>query len=583
MMGKGELSSFEAGHAGPVADDLAFDQEDWDTYYDDIHGTALRSDLVQAARQEELTWIKQEKIYTKVPLRQCKQRTGKQPLDTRWIDHNKGDDKRPNYRSRMVVREIKARKKLAEQLPGSQLFSATPPVETFFLLASLMMSIKVSTRGKPLKLGFWDISRAHFMEETTRELYIRIPEEDRDPNDAEEMCGILLRTMYGTQDASNLFQRGYVELLSNHGYVFGKASFATFFKQSADSRGLVHGDDFAVLADEDGLKEMDQLLNSKYTAKWLATVGSEPGDDKEALFLNRVVRYCPADEHGEDRLEIEADSRHAQRIIADLGLQNAKSVDTPAVKRTAAEVEATKREPVVAQKVQTLFRSNTMRGAYLSIDRPDLGDAVKALATAMKTPKESDMQRLRRFGRYLVGVPNLMRVFYKQKLPKGVTMYGDSDWAGDLLSRKSTSGIACMHGRHLVTAKCNLQSVTSLSSCEAEFYAAVKALAHALFIRSVLVDWGLEGSTIDLLTDSSSAKCFIERRGLGKNRHIQTKWLWIQERMAAQDFILKKVGTDKSLADLMTKALSGSVIRKHLASMNVRLCLVESTKQRAVL
>ena len=145
--------------------------------------------------------------------------------------------------------------------------------------------------------------------------------------------------------------------------MFGKANFATFFKQSADSRGLVHGDDFVVLADDDGLKEMDQLLNSKYTAKWLATVGSEPGDDKEALFLHRVVRHCPADEHGEDRLEIEADSRHAQRIIADLGLQNAKSVDTPAVKRTAAEVEATKREPVVAQKVQTLFRSNTMRGA----------------------------------------------------------------------------------------------------------------------------------------------------------------------------------------------------------------------------
>ena len=88
---------------------------------------------------------------------------------------------------------------------------------------------------------------------------------------------------------------------------------------------------------------------------------------------------------------------------------------------------------------------------------------------------------------------------------------------------------------------------------------------------------------IDLLTDSSSAKCFIERRGLGKNRHIQTKWLWIQERMAAQDFILKKVGTDKNLADLMAKALGGQVIRKHLASMNVKLCLVESTKQRAVL
>ena len=97
------------------------------------------------------------------------------------------------------------------------------------------------------------------------------------------------------------------------------------------------------------------------------------------------MRYCPADEQGQERLEIEADSRHAQRIIADLGLQNVKPVDTPAVKRTAAEVEQTRREPVLAQSAQTLFRSNTMRGAYLSIDRPDLGDAVKASATAMKS------------------------------------------------------------------------------------------------------------------------------------------------------------------------------------------------------
>ena len=161
-------------------------------------------------------------------------------------------------------------------------------------------------------------------------------------------------------------------------------------------------------------------------------------------------------------------------------------------------------------------------------------------------------------------------------------MYGDSDWAGELLSRKSTSGLVCMHGRHLITAKSNLQSVTSLSSCEAEFYAAVKALAHALFIRSVLVDWGYDGSEVALYTDSSSAKCFIERRGLGKNRHIQTKWLWIQERLAAEDFRLAKVNTKKNLADLMTKALAGHEIRKHLESMNVKVCNVRSGKQREV-
>ena len=98
---------------------IPFTKEDWDSYYDDIHGPALCTDLVQAARREELDWVKKEKIYTKVPLAQCRQRTGKQPLDTCWIDNNKGDDERPNYRSRVVVRDIKARKKVADQPPGS--------------------------------------------------------------------------------------------------------------------------------------------------------------------------------------------------------------------------------------------------------------------------------------------------------------------------------------------------------------------------------------------------------------------------------------------------------------------------------
>ena len=400
-----------------------------------------------------------------------------------------------------------------------------------------------------------------------REIYIKIPEEDMNEDDVEPMCGLLNRTMYGTQDASNLFQQGYVALFRSHGFTFGKASFATFYSETADTRGLVHGDDFAVLADEDGLEQVHKILSSKYLVKRTAVIGPDELDDKEGIFLNRVIRYCHADAQGEERLEIEADSRHAQRILQDLGQQNAKAVDTPAVKRTAAEVEPTRREPVLPQAQQTLYRSNTMRTAYLSIDRPDLGDAVKALAMAMKSPKESDMQRLRRLGRYLVGAPNLMRIFYQQKLPSGLRMYSDSDWAGELLSRKSTGGLVCMNGRHMIVAKCNLQSVTSLSSCEAEFYAAVKALSYALFMRAVLVDWGVEHSGIELYTDSSSAKRFMERRVLGKIRYIQTKFLWIQERLAAKDFELKKVNTHLNLADLMTKALPGSTMENGSACL----------------
>ena len=142
---RGELSACEQKAAGPVPDEETFAKEDWqeffkedwDTFVGDVHGAPLRADLVRSAREEELPRIRKQSIYFRMPLRQCYDRTGKAPLDTRCVDLKKGDNSRPKYRSRMVVREIKARKKLADRLPAAELFSATPPVQSLFLLMSI--------------------------------------------------------------------------------------------------------------------------------------------------------------------------------------------------------------------------------------------------------------------------------------------------------------------------------------------------------------------------------------------------------------------------------------------------------------
>ena len=181
LKNRGELSAFEQKAAGPVPDEETFAkedwqeffEEDWETFVDDVHGTPLRADPVRAAREEELQWIRKEDIYVKVPLRQCYEKTGKAPLDTRWIDTNKGDNDGPAHKGRIVVKEIKARKKLMDRLLADSLFSATPPTESLFLPMSSQMLVRLSKTDKPLKIGRWEISRAHFMEKVERETYIR--------------------------------------------------------------------------------------------------------------------------------------------------------------------------------------------------------------------------------------------------------------------------------------------------------------------------------------------------------------------------------------------------------------------------
>ena len=94
--------------------------------------------------------------------------------------------------------EIKRAKEAHEQMSASELFSSTPPLEAVKLLCSLMVTLVRSPRGLPLKLGFWDVSRAHLYGLAQRDLFIRLPAEDGGG------CARLLRSMCGTQDAASV-------------------------------------------------------------------------------------------------------------------------------------------------------------------------------------------------------------------------------------------------------------------------------------------------------------------------------------------------------------------------------------------
>ena len=184
-----------------------------------------------------------------------------------------------------------------------------PPLEALKLLMSLKSSLKTSKRGKKLLIVHFDISRAHFMPTAERDVYVEIPEED--PAKKPELIGKLLRTWHGTQDASNLWQKHYTDLISKQDYRPGVSNRAVFYSPSQDARMLVHGDDFVLLADEDAANAMLKLLQTAYKVKEVVRIGygSQP---QEAVILNRIVRYVPKGQNGLPCMELEADNRHVQ-------------------------------------------------------------------------------------------------------------------------------------------------------------------------------------------------------------------------------------------------------------------------------
>ena len=58
--------------------------------------------------------------------------------------------------------------------------------------------------------------------------------------------------------------------------------------------------------------------------------------------------------------------------------------------------------------------------------------------------------------------------------------------------------------------------------------------ALGLSLKSLMADWGQKYDLI-VLSDSSAARGTAARRGLGKLRHVQNRYLWPQKRVATND------------------------------------------------
>ena len=80
-----------------------------------------------------------------------------------------------------------------------------------------------------------------------------------------------------------------------------------------------------------------------------------------------------------------------------------------------------------------------MRANCLAEDGPDVKFSCKEIARLMSEPCEAGWQKLKRLGRYLIGVPRLVQRLEKQNPPNCVLALSDSDHAGCLRTRRSTT------------------------------------------------------------------------------------------------------------------------------------------------
>ena len=269
----------------------------------------------------------------------------------------------------------------------------------------------------------------------------------------------------------------------------------------------------------------------EFEVKVRGRLGSGAKDGKAVRILNRIIRWT------REGPKIEADPRHVEILVKEMGLAESNTVATPGAKTREGTNDQADQQLDKAEGSR--YRACVARANYLAQDRPDIAFAVKEACRDMSAPTISSWEKIKRVVRYLRGEPRVV-YDYRWQGQEDLTVYVDTDWAGCFKSRKSTSGGAIVRGTHLLKHWSTTQQTIALSSGEAELKGIVKGAAEGMGLQSVGRDLNTELS-IHLYTDSSAAMGIVARKGMGRVRHIEVGELWIQDAVKQRKITVSKV------------------------------------------
>ncbi|XP_019248334.1 PREDICTED: uncharacterized protein LOC109227589 [Nicotiana attenuata] len=186
----------------------------------------------------------------------------------------------------------------------------------------------------------------------------------------------------------------------------------------------------------------------------------------------------------------------------------------------------------------TFFKSLVGSLRYLSCTRPDILFAVGVVSRFMEAPTSTHLKVTRRILRYLKGTINF-GLFYSSSSDFNLMGFCDSEYAGDIDDRKSTTGFVFFLGDYVISWSSKKQSIVTLSACEAEYELNLPQI-----------------EATEICIDNKSAQALAKNPVYhDRSKHIDTRYHFIRECIAKKEVKLKYVKSRDQVANIFTKPL----------------------------
>ena len=460
----------------------------------------------------------------------------KKVIDVKWVYKRKNNNV---YKARLVVRG----------------FQQTEYIENVYSPVGKMQTLKIllsySCKNN-LFIDQMDVETAFLNGNVKSEVYINEPKGYETGDN--KVCK-LQKALYGLRESPRAWYDCFNEYVEKLNFVRSNYDYCLYVNNtSKDSIYiLVFVDDLLICCkDQIKIKEVKTDLMKRFAMK----------------DLGKISQYIGIDiDYSDDRSKMTlSQTKYIESLAQKYNLENTKLYDTPMESNLKLEQASEIDE-------QIKYRNLIGELLYISIGtRPDISYSINYLSRYQSCYDKTHFKYAMRVLKYLLKTKDLKLTYYTESESDILDCMVDSDYAGDNVDRKSTTGFIIRVYGNVIFWKTHKQSTVTKCSTFAEYTAMSEAVTEILFIRNLLCEsFNVNfDKPIKMYEDNSGAIAIAKFGNFTKNsKHIEVQYHYINENYENGIIDIIKIDSQFNLADMLTKSLDKTKFQKNRKALRL--------------
>lgn len=455
-------------------------------------------------------------------------------IDSRWVfkvlKDEKGEIRR--FKARLVARGFMQRE-------GVDFTETFAPVVRYDSLRVLLAVVA----AKDLELSQFDVQTAFLYGTLDEEIFMELPDglSVNEVTRENKVC-LLEKSLYGLKQSPRCWNREFSSFLRKFKFKETSADKCIFVGRVGESVVYLalFVDDGLVAAENKGA--IDVVVKHLKEA-FKITIGDA------SLFVGMQI-----ERERSTRTVFVHQNLHARKILERFEMVDAKSTSVPceAGSKLLPLSEGEEGEEVP-------YREAVGSLMFLSIvSRPDISFAVNLVSKFLNRHSKEHWRAVKRIISYVAGTVDYGIKYQGEDGRLSLRGYSDADFAGDVETRRSTTGYVFELAGGPVTWASQRQKLVTLSTTEAEYVAASITSREAVWLRRLLsdIEQPCKEATVIHVDNQSSIRLARNPEFHKRTKHIDVRFHFVREKVQAGELRVEYLRTEEQKADILTKALT---------------------------